>query len=147
MGMTLGSTSEVSSPSFPSLPKARPGFVLPGMSRSPLTQLRWCLQESGSRKMLCSGNPSGGSKIKCFNYGAPQILILPGASSDAPFKAQLGLICLTNHGLHYPKCRLNFPLKGPQMHRTKDEARSQCIISAEKGETSLVVWVLILQTN
>lgn len=145
--MTLGTTSEVSSSPFPSLTKARPGFVLPGMSRSPLTQLRLCLQESGFRKRLFSGNPSGGSKIKCFNYGAPQLLILPGVSSDAAFKAQPGLICLTNHGLHYPKCRLNFPWKGPQMHRTKDEARSQCIIFAGKGETSLVVRVLILQTN
>lgn len=99
------------------------------------------------RKPLFSGNPSGGSKIKCFNYAAPRILILPGVSSDAAFKAQLGLICLTNHRLHYPKCRLNFPLKGPQMHRTKDEARSQCIIFAEEGEASLLVWVLILQTN
>lgn len=149
MGMTFGTTSEVFSPhpcsnqglricSFrgEQIPSHTAQVVPPGERDS-----------TPCRKLLLSGNPSGGPRIKCFNYAAPRILILPGVSSDAAFKAQLGLICLTSHGLHYPKCRLNFPLKGPQMHRTKDEARSQCIIFADEGETSLPVGVLILQTN
>lgn len=109
--MTFGTPGETASPH----PWPEQGFVLPGMrdllSHSPRCASR-TVRLNTCRKTLFSGNPSGGSKIKCFNYGAPQIsffLVSAVMLLSEPSSAHLS----NEPRASLSQKQIGFPLEGP----------------------------------